>query len=420
MSGEGRQRRMREGSVIDRNPTSRRLRRHAVALVSVLVVAACSRQTPSRALADTWRGIRWEPVASPSLDADAVVAGGPGFVAVGHDGPRHEWDAVVWVSTDGVSWERVSQDALAVPGHSEAMHQVVVGEAGFLAVGSTRQRESIGDEWEYSPAVWRSSDGYEWERVDSSGFGPGQIELTDAASWGSGFVVVGNEVTEMLASGVIGSRTAAVWVSPDSRVWTRVPHEDELFGVDDGFAQTISVFETDLVIFGRYEGQAAVWHSTDGYNWERGSMEDPSLGPTTNRGVRGTAHAPAGFVAYGAVSASPCPGDLRASVPLTAVVWASSDGVIWDRSRFGGEADFYQIDTMVSTDLGIVAFGAESRCTETGFDYASEPATWVSVDGLNWYRVDVGAPELLGLAIGETTLVGISGEGVWVGTWARP
>lgn len=182
-----------------------------------------------------------------------VVAAGPGFVAVGAVGSPDDYDdaaAAVWTSTDGDMWSRVSHDASVFDepaevgdrGWFEMLSVDVVGEhivaVGMTGVGSSQR------------AIWVSDDGVVWERVlqgeadwglgsrndplysivtDGERFSavgivtralkfgpqgtgtalqgaPGQ-EMTDAVVFGDHFVAVGHAV---------GMTTGAVWVG----TWT--------------------------------------------------------------------------------------------------------------------------------------------------------------------------------------------------------
>jgi hypothetical protein len=49
----------------------------------------------------------------------AVVAGGPGLVAVGHDDAGEDEDAAVWTSPDGLVWSRVPHDEAVFGGGDE-------------------------------------------------------------------------------------------------------------------------------------------------------------------------------------------------------------------------------------------------------------------------------------------------------------
>jgi hypothetical protein len=84
----------------------------------------------------------------------AVVAGGPGLVAVGHDDAGEDEDAAVWTSPDGLVWSRVPHDeAVFGSGHEQMMSSVAVGGPGLVAVGYS-YLGADGD-----AAVWTSADG---------------------------------------------------------------------------------------------------------------------------------------------------------------------------------------------------------------------------------------------------------------------
>jgi hypothetical protein len=84
----------------------------------------------------------------------AVVAGGPGLVAVGDDVPGEERDAAVWTSADGLVWSRVPHDEAVFGGvETQMMSSVAVGGPGLVAVGYS-YLGADGD-----AAVWTSADG---------------------------------------------------------------------------------------------------------------------------------------------------------------------------------------------------------------------------------------------------------------------
>ena len=63
-----------------------------------------------------------------------------------------------------------------------------------------------------------------WTRVESEAFGgSGDQSMYDIAIGGPGLVAVGSD-------GSGGDWDAAVWYSTDGRVWTRVPHDELVFG----------------------------------------------------------------------------------------------------------------------------------------------------------------------------------------------
>ena len=159
---------------------------------------------------------------------NSVTEGGPGLVAVGQDDPAGSaatgWvdsDAAVWVSADGYTWTRVPHDEAVFGGpDGQRMMSVTAGGPGLVAVGSD-YRDGSG--WP-DVAVWVSADGYTWTRVphDQAIFGgQGGQEVLSVTEGGPGLVAVGS---------VDSYASAAVWVSADGYTWTRVPHDEAVFG----------------------------------------------------------------------------------------------------------------------------------------------------------------------------------------------
>jgi len=118
----------------------------------------------------------------------AVVAGGPGLVAVGRGEATGDSDAAVWTSVDGLTWERIPNEGSVfggAPGYQD-MVAVVAGGPGLVAVGSDRLGGGDSD-----AAVWISADGFTWVRVphDEAVFGgPGDQGMSYVAVTDSGLV----------------------------------------------------------------------------------------------------------------------------------------------------------------------------------------------------------------------------------------
>jgi hypothetical protein len=137
-----------------------------------------------------------------------VVAGGPGLIAVGYDGQS----AAVWTSVDGVTWSRVPHDEAAFGGAvAHEMRAVVVGGPGLVAVGTS------GRQGYWDAAVWTSPEGITWQRVvDDAVFGGLHNQgMVGVSAGGPGLVAVGYD-------GSFVDQIAAVWNSPDGITWTRV------------------------------------------------------------------------------------------------------------------------------------------------------------------------------------------------------
>ena len=120
----------------------------------------------------TWTPAPADPTFSGAL-MSSVVAGGPGFVAVGRDGSG----AAVWTSTDGSSWK---QDAPG-PGFAGAQMTSVAVHAGrFVAVGYDQT----------TALVWTSTDGTKWTQVPATADMAG-ARAVSVASGASADVAVG-------------------------------------------------------------------------------------------------------------------------------------------------------------------------------------------------------------------------------------
>jgi hypothetical protein len=96
-------------------------------------------------------------------------------------------DAAVWTSPDGLTWTRVPHIEAVFGGHGEQeMRAVVAGGPGLVAVGES----------DFAAAVWTSPDGLTWTRVphDEEVFGgdSGQVMFSVVAV-GRGLVAVGQD-----------------------------------------------------------------------------------------------------------------------------------------------------------------------------------------------------------------------------------
>jgi len=300
----------------------------------------------------------------------AVAAHAAGLVAVGSEWMGEEFDAAAWTSTDGLVWSRVPHDESVFGGPDyQRMFGVTAGGPGLVAVGI----DGSGGDWD--AAVWISADGLAWSRVphdESALGGPGRQGMSKVVAGGPGLVAIGWEEG--------GDDDVAVWTSPDGLAWSRVPHDEEIFGgSEDQYADGLAVGGPGLVVAGSDysggDGEAAVWVSSDGTVWSRlarqaafGGLGDHWMAAVTSTG--------AGLVAVGAE----CAGD-----ECDGAAWTSVDGLTWsrvvhDEAVFGGDGD-QVISGVTSAGGGLVAVGRD----ESGGDL--DGAVWISVDGLTWSRV---------------------------------
>ena len=268
------------------------------------------------------------------------LASGPlGLIAVGAEGKPGDLDAAVWVSADGLTWERVPHDEGVFGGEGDQFIRSVVQTAGAaVAVGASGGHA----------AAWMSSDGSAWtrariEHAESDGFSV----LNDVAVGNVGLVAVGGVDLDWDNSG-LGSSTPRPTAEP------------------------------------------AMWFSTDGTVWNR--APDPTLesesGATPDGSLTVIASGPGGIVAIGGGSVGP-------------VVWASQDGSEWHAldAEFLDESTAYHVvvDDLVWDSDRLVAVGGY-QVTTPSFGWAPiRVAIWISVDGgTTWHmgsEVDVALGE---------------------------
>lgn len=298
-----------------------------------------------------------------------VTVGGPGMVAVGWD----EGDAMVLTSLDGVTWSRVSHDESVFGGVGMSMSSVTVGGPGLVAVGWA------GEPWADIPdsdaVVWTSVDGITWSRVphDEVVFGAALMESVTAG--GPGLVAVGMD-------GPWGDGDAAVWTSMDGFTWSRVPHDETVFGgVDSQVIYDVTVGGPGLVAVGGDGGRgwwdnnpeqnAAVWASVDGVTWSRVPHDETVFSSGGSPVMLSVTVGGPGLVAVGA--------DLGPTNLAETPVWTSPDGITWTRVPDQG-AGRGAMTSVTAGGPGVVAVGNFG-------DPAFANGAWTSPDGITWSRV---------------------------------
>jgi hypothetical protein len=330
---------------------------------------------------------------------EAVVAGGPGLVAVG-DGcskalPRCH--AAVWTSSDGHAWTRVKDSGVFDVGTYPAgrwgeMTDIIAGGPGLIAVG----REAL--ESGQGAVVWTSPDGSSWTRLpNSSDFDHGTIEAVTPG--GPGYVAVGTEINGAKA-------VAAVYTSPDGVAWHQgatIPDFD-LGGpgtFNDGRthgAMTDVVTSHGIVVAvgsvcapSGGSCRAAVWTSPDGMTWKRvpdsAAFDGNMYAATVWRD---------GFLAVG--------DDGHDKVPRA---WSSADGVSWTRSP-----DVVGLDGAFSAVITL-----DDRLVASAVTRDLKTSVFESVDGIDWTVSEpsavLGAGAINGFgAGGPTELTAVGWDGV--------
>jgi hypothetical protein len=285
-----------------------------------------------------------------------VVAGGPGYAAVGFldtpKGPR----AAAWASIDGRRWTLVADFPT---GDGSVVRSVAIGEHGLVAVG-VAGREA---------AAWRSADGLAWQRSPTSASlsGPQPLELLSVSATAGGYVAVGYEGPS------VGSARPAFWSSSDGIRWERARAPN---GAPVGRAEAVAAAGDVIVAVGtagttEHPTGGLAWTSRDGRSWA--PVEDGR--PFESGKPHGVSPAADGFIAVGANLDN-----------KKAIVWRSQDdGRTWARvpdapslDNYGLAIEMRDVTLAGSTYIAVghLLFGTQY----------SSGVIWSSPDGTSWTR----------------------------------
>jgi len=149
-----------------------------------------------------------------------------------------------------------------------------LGSAHVTAVaerGRVRSGRAFRGSWRHGGGIWWSDDGDSWTRVphDDALFGE-RTALSVAPV--EIFEVVATEDSFLAVGGIkepVRADRPLVWRSEDGRTWTRGPYDSDL---EFAYIRAVASFNGGLVAVGldneHTAGSGVVWRSADGTNWE--------------------------------------------------------------------------------------------------------------------------------------------------------
>ena len=216
-------------------------------------------------------GVSWTHVPDDDslsgVGLNSVTTGGPGVVAMGIYHIDPDWHAAILTSPNGQTWTRVSHDdALFVD--DAALLSVAEGSDLLVAVGRSGHSP-------LATLIMTSEDGLLWERVPHQDDVFGDSDMRTVARLDEGFLAGGTDNADTGGEDDDGLN-AVILVSPDGLTWTRVAHDEALFG--DSIVDSVTETADRAVAVGSTTSfdRAVVWTSADGHLWDR-LAHDPEL-----------------------------------------------------------------------------------------------------------------------------------------------
>ena len=271
------------------------------------------------------------PKGGPGLQVFDIIEGGPGYIAVGGGTPTGlDHQALVWLSDDGVRWQAQPLFGEAAMGTMRGVASLPDG--GFVAVGHDFEPETVRDELVHA-IVWRSADGYGWQRVPADESFPSAM-MWDITSTPDGVAAVGCEAGFHCMVG-------RVWTSVDGFTWELT--DDIPMAPYDIAANTAG----DLVISGEDDGFDLI----NGRASAAASAEDWTVRTfaTPDSQVHGAAPYGDGFLLASTMVDATNGGGVNASALQT-----SPDGIDWENLQPDALAQVYLYDVDAVDDLAVL------------------------------------------------------------------
>ena len=359
----------------------------------------------------------------PGDSISDVIAGGPGFIAVGFNFAADERsDAAVWTSPDATEWSRVPHDEALFGTGSAQMYQILRLRDRYVAIGATC--DDPAGACPGHPRMWLSPDGLSWSRApwDPAVFGThvgiNAASATEEELFAFGHVcrVDGVEFSAedraLFATNTTEDCLFVAWSSPDGSTWERIYFDDDplvsVSAITTGGPGFVAVGEAwdDSI----NDNRPAAWTSTDGRTWTRADTPDDRAGL-----INWVVATDNGFVGAGWLR-----GQDR-NRHLQTAMWFSSDGASW--SLVHDEGADSDVLALVLGGPGLIVGGAEAATNPA----ESQGAIWTSPDGLSWTRItgpESGLPAGFVdqiVAVGDRVFILVKNpNGELVGIWTAP
>jgi hypothetical protein len=368
----------------------------------------------------TSSGSSWTALADGALGSGTVRlvhAAGDGKVLVGVGSITVDGDRVpaLWRTTDGTNWQPLDAVAQSITGVRSELTAVTVGPDGRVAaIGQT----TGGVHGNPRIATW-SLDGSSLTEypgpVELYG-GPRQGSVNEIGAGPAGFVVVGTRTDRNERTG------AAAWTSPDARdVFTIRDGDAALESGPDEIVRALAVAgdghgylaagDGFVSGTGRIDSDAMFWTSADGATWARLDLGALAAGPGSELPEVAIAWK-GGWAVAGTDSA-----DGRTTV----VVWTAADGTNWRRAAVGA------LGSDPDGLSAVTSLAAVGDHLTVGARLGTRLAVARSGDGQAWSGVGLpsGMPTgphavVLAASAGDRLVLAATGEDTSTQIWSRP
>ena len=210
----------------------------------------------------------------------------------------------IWTSASGQSWTLASTAGITPADAGDQPSVLIATGRGYLAAGQNTA--------EGTAVIWTSTDGLHWQRMTAPQLrmpaGSGTVaDITGAAVGGGGILLSGHIATTTVQGHGAGSqtvvtRTPAVWLSTDGGVtWTLAPvpvshgATNGLAGIASDGAGFVAVRPGSVSPGSNAQSDGVVYASADGMSWRYVSTLTASNGVQIGMVAGG----PGGFAALG-------------------------------------------------------------------------------------------------------------------------
>lgn len=313
--------------------------RGVICAISIIVIVFAF---PSQSLALSWTQTVGDGFGDTdnSVILDVVEFNSQLYASVGNyvDGVR------IYRSSNGTDWTKVSSDGFGTAAFTEA-RLAVFGSELYVSIAETAAPVQF--------QVWKTSNGTTWTQVGTDGFG-------DASNfYASGLFVWGNNLYIGTANAVTGGE---VWRLTPAGTLTQVN--------TDGFGDATNTQLMQFADYGDYMyveadnvGGAQIWRTNNGTDWTQ--VEDNGFGTAANGRIQSFFNF-GGYLYAGTRNINGCQ------------LWRTSNGTSWsvvDNTGFG-DADNIWAGPNAAIVNGVVYLGLRNDTDGARLIYSTNGTTW--------------------------------------------